>query len=142
MDLLGRKVLHLNLFERFAEPVSTFVKTHEEDDQLRDFVAPLAAAHDLLADATDLIRARAASHAEETGAAAVDYMRLFALVSLAYLWASAAKVSLPKSNEAFHRAKLATARFFMQRILPDTASLHAKIIAGSATVMELDEAMF
>ena len=89
-----------------------------------------------------IIRERAAAHPEEAGAAAVDYMRLFALTSLAYLWARAAEVSLPKSNEDFHRAKLATARFFMQRILPDTASLHAKIVAGAAPVMELDEAMF
>jgi alkylation response protein AidB-like acyl-CoA dehydrogenase len=142
MDLLGRKVLHLNLFEGFAGPVSTFVETHEDDDQLRDFLAPLAAAHDLLIDATDLIRVRAAARPEEAGAAAVDYMRLFALVSLAYLWARAAEASLPKSNDDFHRAKLATARFFMQRILPDTAALHAKIAAGADTVMALDEAMF
>ena len=47
-----------------------------------------------------------------------------------------------QGNDDFHSAKLATARFFMQRILPDTASLHAKIIAGRASVMELDEAMF
>jgi hypothetical protein len=51
-------------------------------------------------------------------------------------------VSLSKSNEDFYRAKLATARFYMQRILPETASLHAKIVAGAAPVMELDEAMF
>ena len=142
MDLLGRKVLHLNLFEGFAGPVSTFVETHEDDDQLRDFLAPLAAAHDLLIDATDLIRVRAAAQPEEAGAAAVDYMRLFALVSLAYLWARAAEASLPRSNDDFHRAKLATARFFMQRILPDTAALHAKIAAGADTVMDLEEAMF
>jgi hypothetical protein len=109
---------------------------------LRDVVAPLAAAHDLLIDATDLIRARAMEQPEEAGAAAVDYIRLFALVSLGYLWARAAKVSLPKSSDDFHRAKLATARFFMQRILPDTASLHAKIVGGAAPVMELDEGMF
>jgi alkylation response protein AidB-like acyl-CoA dehydrogenase len=142
MDLLGRKIIHLKLFAHFAQPVSAFVEAHEDDDQLRDVVAPLAAAHDLLIDATDLIRARAMEQPEEAGAAAVDYMRLFALVSLGYLWARAAKVSLPKSSDDFHRAKLATARFFMQRILPDTASLHAKIVGGAAPVMELDEGMF
>jgi butyryl-CoA dehydrogenase len=142
MDLLGRKVLHLNLFERFAVPVAAFVERHEGDERLAEFVEPLAAAHDLLEDATAFIRARAGAHPDEAGAAAVDYMRLFALTSLAYLWARAAGVSLPKGNDAFHRAKLATARFFMQRMLPDTAALHAKIVAGAAPVMELDEAMF
>ena len=142
MDLLGRKVLHLNLWDSFAKPVEDFVIAHEGDDRLAEFVAPLAAAHDLLENATALIRERAAADPEEAGAASVDYMRLFALTSLAYLWARAAEASLPRSNDDFHLAKLATARFFMQRILPDTASLHAKIIAGAATVMELDEAMF
>jgi hypothetical protein len=140
MDLLGRKVLHLDLFKSFAEPVTEFVKAHEDNDALADFIAPLAASYDLLEDATRLIRERHAP--EEAGAAAVDYLRLFALTSLAYLWARAAEVALPKSNDGFHRAKLATARFFMQRILPDTAALHAKIAAGAGPVMELDEGMF
>ena len=141
-DLLGRKVLHLDLFPAFAAPVTSYVTTHEGREELAEFVAPLAAAFDLLDDATRFVREQAGLHPEETGAAAVDYMRLFALTSLAYLWARAAEVALPKGKDDFHRAKLATARFFMQRILPDTASLHAKILAGAAPVMELDEAMF
>ena len=142
MDLLGRKVLYLNLFDSFASPVVAYVKAHEDDERLAEFVAPLGAAFDHLEDATAFIREHAAAHPEEAGAAAVDYMRLFALTSLAYLWARAADVSLPKGNDDFHRAKLATARFFMQRLLPDSAALHAKIVTGAAPVTELDEAMF
>ena len=142
MDLLGRKVLHLELFGTFATPVESFVERHEGDERLAEFVEPLAASFDLLEDATRVIRERAGTHPEETGAAAVDYMRLFALTAVGYLFARAAEVSLPKSNDDFHRAKLATARFYMQRLLPDTASLHAKILAGAGPVMEMDEAMF
>ena len=138
MDLLSRKVLHLGLFESFARPVKALLAV--EDDALAEFTAPLAAAFDHLEDATRLIRER--TEPEEAGAAAFDYLRLFALTALAYLWARAAQVSLPRSHDDFHRAKLATARFFMQRILPDAAALHAKIVAGAAPVMELDEAMF
>ena len=138
MDLLSRKVLHLGLFESFARPVKALLAV--EDDALAEFTAPLAAAFDHLEDATRLIRER--TEPEEAGAAAVDYLRLFAFTALAYLWARAAQVSLPRSHDDFHRAKLATARFFMQRILPNAAALHAKIVAGAAPVMELDEAMF
>ena len=53
-----------------------------------------------------------------------------------------AEISLPKSNEEFYRAKLATARFYMQRLLPQTTALHAAIMAGAAPIMELDEASF
>ena len=142
MDLVGRKVLHLDLFGHFATPVMGFVERHEGNEALADIIAPLAASFDLLEDATRVIRERAGFHPEEAGANAVDYMRLFALTAVAWLFARAAEVSLPKSNEDFHRAKLATARFYMQRILPDTAALHAKIVAGAGPVMALDEAMF
>ena len=142
MDLLGRKVFHLDLFESYSRPVADFIEAHDDDGPLEEFLAPLAAAHDLLEDATALLKQRAATHPEEIGAAAVDYMRLFALNAVGYLWARAALVSLPKGNEDFHRAKLATARFYVQRILPKTASLHATITAGAASVLDLDELMF
>ena len=142
MDLLGRKVLHLDLFDSFGAPLRHFVEAHEGDERLAEFVEPLAASFDLLEDATRTIRDRAGAHPEEAGAAAVDYMRLFALTAVGFLFARAADVSLPKSNDGFHRAKLATARFYMQRVLPDSAALHAKILAGAGPVMELDEAMF
>ncbi len=142
MDLLGRKILHLNLFDSFATPVADYVASHGEDGPLTEFIQPLAAALDHLRDATDLIRARASTSPDEPGAAATDYMRLFALTSVAYLWARAAEVSLTRSNDPFYRAKLSTARFYMQRILPQSVALHAMITAGAAPVMELDEAMF
>jgi butyryl-CoA dehydrogenase len=137
-DLLGRKVLHLGLFESFAAPVRAFLS----GEMAPEFAAPLSAAFRQLEETTALLRARAAADPDEAGAAAVDYMRLFALAALAYLWARAAKLALPKSNEDFYRAKLDTARFFMARILPETQSLQAKIAAGAAPVMALDEAMF
>ena len=142
MDLLGRKVLHLDLFETFGTPLESFVERHEGDERMAEFVEPLAASYDLLEDATGAIRERAGIHPEEMGAAAVDYMRLFALTAVAHLFARAAEVSLPRSNDPFHRAKLATARFYMQRVLPDSAALHAKILAGAGSVMEMEEGMF
>jgi alkylation response protein AidB-like acyl-CoA dehydrogenase len=137
-DLLGRKVLHLGLFESFAAPVRAFLSEQPEPE----FAAPLAAAFGQLEETTALLRARTATNPDEAGAAAVDYMRLFALTALAYLWARAARLALPRSNEDFYRAKRVTARFFMERILPETQSLQARIAAGAAPVMALDEAMF
>lgn len=141
-DLLGRKILQLELFDAFASPVDAFITAHDGDAAMAEFINPLHAAHDLLTGATAVIRTSAAKNPDEVGAAAVDYMRLFALTASGFLWARAAQVALPKGNEDFYRAKLATARFFMQRILPQTTALHAAIIAGAAPVMELEEAMF
>ena len=45
-------------------------------------------------------------------------------------------------DEAFYKAKLATARFYMTRVLPETAGLFAGLTTGAKTLMELDEAAF
>ena len=56
-----------------------------------------------------------------------------------------AEIALAKQDgeeAAFYKAKLATARFFMQRILPQTGSLSAQIMAGGKVLKEMEEAAF
>ena len=142
LDLLGRKVLQLRLLTSFSDPLAAFIAEQRGNAAMAEFIAPLGNALALLRQAADDIASRAAKNPDEVGAAANDFLRLFALTALAYLWARAAAVAIPKSNDAFYRAKLTTARFYMQRILPQTLSLHAAIMAGASPVMELDEAMF
>jgi len=77
----------------------------------------------------------------EAGAAATDYLRLFGLTAMAYVWARMAEVALDR-DDAFYRAKLATARFFMQRVLPQTNALAAAAMAGGATLREFEDAAF
>ena len=144
MDLVGRKLLAHGgrLFERFTAPAEAFVSNNAGKDAMAEFIEPLALALARLKAATAALADAAARNPEEMGAAAVEYLRLFALTALALLWARAAEVSLPRANEDFYRAKLATARFFMQRLLPQTAGLAAAIGAGATPVMELDAALF
>ena len=65
--------------------------------------------------------------ADEMGAAAVDYLRVAGHLVFAYFWARMAKVALAKqgSGDPFYTAKLATARFYFARLLPETAMLSA-----------------
>ena len=74
---------------------------------------------------------------DNAGAGSTDYMHLFGLVALGYMWckiAEAAIAKLPKANGSAPRysAKLITARFFMERMLPETASHLARIQSGAA----------
>jgi len=59
------------------------------------------------------------------GAASTDYLHLFGLVALGYMWARMAKAALAKLGEAgeqLHlKAKLVTGKFFMERMLPETS---------------------
>jgi hypothetical protein len=76
---------------------------------------------------------------------ATEYLRLFGLVALGFMWARSAviaadKLARPEDNAASYKAKLITARFYMERILPQVGGLLVTIKAGKGAMMEMDEA--
>jgi hypothetical protein len=147
LDLVGRKMpMHMGrLMRRFFHPVDRFVAEHKAITELQEFVLPLAKAFGKLQQATLLVAQRGLADPDEAGAAASDYLKLFALTALAYMWALMAKASLPNAagdDSGFYLGKLATARFFMTRILPQTSSLLTIISAGAKPVMALEAERF
>ena len=145
LDLVGRKLAAHDgrLMSRFFDPVERFIKKIGPDVELAPFTSPLNEALGGLRDVTKRI---AGSGARESGAAASDYLRLFGLTVLAYMWARAAEVALPKTkngadSDGFYKAKLGTARFFMERLLPHATGLRAAIMAGGQSITEYDEAL-
>jgi hypothetical protein len=87
---------------------------------------------------------KAFQNADEVGAAAVDYLRVAGHVVFAYFWARMAKVALAKqgSGDPFYTAKLATARFYFAKLLPETAALIRSARAGNKALTEMPEALF
>ena len=149
LDLVGRKMpAHAGRYLRaFFHPVSTFIETHQNDPAMGDMVKALGKAFGALQLATGHIAQAGIKDPEEAGAAATDYLRLFGRVALGFMWARMAKVALdalPKANgdAGFYQAKLTTARFYFDRILPEVGSLLTAIKAGKASTMALDEAAF
>ncbi|MCH7795827.1 MAG: acyl-CoA dehydrogenase C-terminal domain-containing protein [Proteobacteria bacterium] len=147
LDLVGRKLpRHMGrALRRFFHPVFAFIEDNQAEPELAEFVLPLAKAFGRLQQATAWVAQQGLRDPEEAGAAASDYLRLFALTALAYIWARTAKVVLDKpegERQAFHQAKLATARFYMTRILPQTSGLFAAINAGAKPIMAVEEAWF
>ncbi|MBV9522589.1 MAG: acyl-CoA dehydrogenase C-terminal domain-containing protein, partial [Alphaproteobacteria bacterium] len=147
LDLVGRKLPMANgrLLRRFFHPAERFIAAHRDEAALQEFVLPFAKAFGKLQQATILVAQRGMRDPEEGGAAASDYLRLFALTAFGFMWARMAVVSLPKiaGEEAwFYKAKLATARFFMTRILPETSSLLTIISAGAKPLMQLEAEAF
>ena len=80
----------------------------------------------------------------EGGAAAADYLRGGGHLVYAYFWARMAKVALAKEGggDPFYKAKLATARFYFAKLLPETASAIRTARAGSQVLMEMEAGMF
>jgi len=147
LDLVGRKLpAHAGRYLRTVfHPISEFLESRKDRPELAEFVGPLQKAFGRLQQATLHVAQAGMARPDEAGAAASDYLRLFGLTVLAYLWARMAETSLPKlepESAGFHRAKLGTARFYMERLLPQTSGLLQTITSGGKTMMAFDEAAF
>ncbi len=146
LDLLGRKVLADNgaKLKKFGKRVAAFVEEEGTNEAMQEFVNPLADLGDKLTKLTTEIGMKAFANADEVGAAAVDYLRICGHLVFAYFWARMAKVALAKQNsgDPFYAAKLATARFYFAKLLPETAMLIRTARAGAKTMMDVDEAFF
>ena len=149
LDLVGRK-MPANMgrsLRRFFHPVSEYIAAHREHAQIGPMVKALERAFGALQLATAQIATTGLKDPEEAGAAATDYLRLFGLVSLGFMWVRSAEIAhrkLPTANgdARFYQAKLHTAQFFVDRLLPQTASLYLAIKSGKGAMMAMDEAMF
>ena len=142
LDLVGRKLPRDGgrAVMAFFGEVGAFAKEHGGDEAMKPFVTPLSAALGHLQQATGWLMQNALTKPDNAGAAATDYMKLFGLVALGYMWAKMAKVAQDKAAAGatpYLNTKLVTGRFFMERLLPETAVHLARIQSGSATTMEL-----
>jgi len=150
LDLLGRKVLGDNgkKLKAFGKRIAAFVEEEGTDEAMQEFVNPLADLGDKVTKLTTELGMKAFGNADEVGAAAVDYLRVIGHLCFAYFFARMAKIALAKQKEhgdkvdPFYTAKLATARFYFAKLLPETASLIRSARAGVAPLMAMEEALF
>ena len=149
LDLVGRK-LPANagrLLRTFFQPVSEYIEKLKDHPEMGALVQSLARAFGALQLATEHIAQTGNRDPEEAGAAATDYLRLFGLVALGFMWTRTAEIAARKRGAAngdarFYEAKLTTARFYMERILPQAGALYLSIKAGKATMMALEDEAF
>jgi hypothetical protein len=146
LDLLGRKVLSDNgrKLKAFGKRIAEFVEDEGVVEAMQEFVNPLADLGDKVTKLTTELGMKAFQNQDEVGAAAVDYLRVVGHLCFAYFFARMAKIALAKkdSGDPFYAAKLATARFYFAKLLPETASLIRSARAGVAPLMAMDEAHF
>lgn len=146
LDLVGRKLPRDDgrAIKAFFAEVMGFIKEQAGVEAMKSFTAPLGAAVTDLQKATLWLAQNAVKNPDEGAAGSTDYMHLLGLVALGYMWARMARVALDKSSgdAARARARLATGKFFMERMLPETSLRLARIQGGAATIMELPAEAF
>lgn len=148
LDLIGRKVLGSGgkLLLGFTEQIEQFCEA-SNDPAAAEFVDPLKAYCKEWVDLTMQIGEAAMANPDEAGAAAVDYLMYSGYVTLAYFWARMAVLSQQQlaagsDEKEFYEAKVHTARFYFERLLPRTLSHKQGALAGSANLMDMDEKLF
>jgi Acetyl-CoA dehydrogenase C-terminal like/Acyl-CoA dehydrogenase, C-terminal domain len=146
LDLLGRKVLadKGEKLSKFVALITHFISENSSRPELSEFLEPLTECVQLALLCTNEIANRASDNPDEIGAASVPYLRLIGHMSYAWLWARMAAIALEKKNgeHDFYHAKLATARFYYARLLPETQALVSMIKSGAAPIMDMDAATF
>jgi acyl-CoA dehydrogenase len=145
LDLVGRKLAKDGgrAVTAFFNEVQGYLAEQGKNEAMKPFVGPLGQALGHLQQATMWFMQNALAKPDNAGAGSTEYMHLFGLVALGYMWcriAAAAREKLAagaNGAQARLNAKLVTARFFMDRMLPETAAQLARIQSGAASTMEL-----
>jgi len=148
LDLVGRKLPRDGgrAVMAFFNEVGAFVKEHAGDEAMAPYVKPLEAALGHLQQATMWFMNNAMAKPDNAGAGAYDYMHLFGLVALGYMWGLIARAALARkangADAAAMEAKLLAGRFFMERTMPESAAHLARISSGADTIMAMPAEMF
>jgi hypothetical protein len=149
LDLVGRK-LALNggrAIQAFFKEVGDFCEEHRADEKMAPFTKALKKGLNDLYTATMWLMQNGMKNPDNAGAASTDYLHLSGLVALGYMWARMVKVAQDKlaagdEVKDFHENKITTGRYFMERVMPETATHLARISSGSVTMMALPAEAF
>lgn len=144
MDLVGRKLAANGgraVMAVFKE-IGDFCEENRSDERLAPFTKAIKKGLNDAQAATMWFMQNAMAKPDNAGAGATDYMHLFGLVVLGYMWGLSAKTAYEKLDAGDSRAdflnnKLVTAKFYMDRLMPETALRKARIESGADNVMAL-----
>jgi len=147
LDLVGRKLpMHGGrAVQAFFKEVGEFCDENRADEKMVSFTKALKKGLNDLQAATMWLVQNAMAKPENAGAASTDYMHLFGLVALGYMWGKMVKIAQEKlaaAGDPFYEAKIVTGRYFMERIMPETSAHLARISTGADTMMALPAEAF
>jgi alkylation response protein AidB-like acyl-CoA dehydrogenase len=150
LDLIGRKLgAHRGRYpQTLIDTIQKLLDETRGNEAMTEFCKPLDQALDRLRHGLMIVARNAAADPAEAGAAATDLLRLFGYVTLGFMWARMAKLALAQldaesDDRAFYESKLATARFYMHKLLlPQCDALLNSIRAGGSTLLTFDDTWF
>lgn len=148
LDLVGRK-LPANggraIMSWFSD-IDAFTTEHGGEGPLKPFIDGLADAKKKLQEATMWLMQNGMANPDNAGAASTDYLNIFGLTALAYVWSQMAIAAQKQidagSTDPFYANKIMTGRYFVERILPDAGAHLAKLKTGADVLMAMPAEAF
>jgi hypothetical protein len=144
LDLLGRKVFGTGgkSVQMMAARIKDSIDKFGAMPEVAPFAAELGKRVEQWGKLTMELGAAAMKNHEEVGAAAADYLAVAGYVCLGWCWLVAAGVAAKKlaagdAEADFYKAKLVTAKYYFDRILPRVDAHASAARAGAAGLMEL-----
>jgi acyl-CoA dehydrogenase len=149
-DLVGRKVVFdkgESVFELVREMRGAADRLQTLDDDFKAAREHFAAAIDALERATLWIVATWPTSPNAAAAVSVPYLKLCGTVAGGWVMARAAVAASrlaedPQSDGEFLSAKIATARFYAEHILPHARGYAQTVLSGAESVLAFNETQF
>ncbi len=147
LDLVGRKMpMHTGrLLKSFFHEVKEFLEKSSFNYNLNDFTPHLTKSFGRLQKVTSFLASKGLANPNEAAGASVDYLKMFSLVAIGYIWTRYADISQNKLNddpENFYKAKIESGKYYMTKILPETGSLMSSILSGASYYNDYDDDFF
>ena len=149
LDLVGRKLGKDGgrAIQRLFALLARETADASSDEALKPFLAEFSRAIGDLQASTQWLMANGLANPNHAGAAAYPYMTMMGIVAVGLMWlrmarAATAALANGTTDRSFYEAKLVTARFFADRVMPETAALRRKLEAGADSLMALPAEAF
>ncbi|MCA6063846.1 acyl-CoA dehydrogenase C-terminal domain-containing protein [Thalassolituus marinus] len=149
LDLLGRKILlgKLKSFNEFRAEVTEFIKTHENRSEMKPLIKQLKNYMLRWRIGTYRVAFKAAKDRDMVGSASVDYLMMSGYIVMAFFWAKMADkawtaIKKGEGDRNFYRAKVQTAEFYYDRLLPRARSHSKTMLKSPRTLMQMEEDHF
>ncbi|MFC0633015.1 acyl-CoA dehydrogenase C-terminal domain-containing protein [Brevundimonas balnearis] len=148
LDLVGRKLPQNGgraIMSWFGD-IDAYVNEQSGNEAVKPFIEGLAESKKALQEATMWLMQNGMQNPDNAGAASTDYLHIFGLTALAYVWAQMAVAAQKQidagSSDPFYAGKIATGRYFVERMLPDVGAHLKKLKTGADVLMSVPAAAF
>ncbi len=151
LDLVARKLPagDGHAFELLMRSVDESLAAQPGNAALAPLIQAVRDAIDKLRVATHFLRQKMPDEPNLAGSAGYAYLQLFGYVALGVVWMHAAHIAQRRIQELdgahtknFWAAKIVTAHFYVQHLLPNVERCLASIRAGSSVTMQLSAEAF